>query len=269
MHIFVISLKDSKSRRDRINGRLAELGLRAEVFDAIDARSTPDAKLEYSKIRRRLFYGKGMTAGEVGCARSHLAVCAEIVRRGLECALILEDDALLLDDLPQALRVIEGLRERWDIIRFLGKPKHVRRSRIVRHLEGELTLRRLYGTPAGAYGYVVNKQAAERLLHLGRALWAPIDVMHGQVWRHRLRAFCVAPSPILPDFDVESTIGESRFEKSRKLVGIERLYFPLTRLAFKISEMLMKQIFYFGAVAADYLESKSIKPKKENDAVVN
>lgn len=269
MKVFVISLQDSHDRRARILSRISKLGMEAEVFDAIDARSTPDAKLEYSKIRRRLFYGKGMTAGEVGCARSHLAVCAEIVRRGLECALILEDDALLLDDLPQALRVLEGLRERWDIIRFLGKPKHVRRSRIVRHLEDELTLRRLYGTPAGAYGYVVNKQAAERLLHLGRALWAPIDVMHGQVWRHRLRVFCVAPSPILPDFDVESTIGESRFEKSRKLVGIERLYFPLTRLVFKVSEMLMKQVFYFGAVLADYLERERVKQKKENDVIIS
>ena len=97
MHIFVISLQTSVDRRRRILDRLAELGLTAEIFWGIDGRKLPPSERRYAGRLRRLLYGKDLTDGEIGCAQSHFAVCAEIAARGLECAMVLEDDAILAD----------------------------------------------------------------------------------------------------------------------------------------------------------------------------
>lgn len=91
MHIFVISLERSMERRSALYARLRSLGLSAEIFSAIDGASLTPDQAHYDGRRRRLLYGKDMTSGEIGCARSHVAVCTEIVRRNLSGAIVLEN----------------------------------------------------------------------------------------------------------------------------------------------------------------------------------
>ena len=48
---------------------------------------------------------------------SHAEAYAEIARRGLPCALVLEDDAVLHKDLPSILRKLEsGILEQGDVV---------------------------------------------------------------------------------------------------------------------------------------------------------
>ncbi|WP_084596419.1 glycosyltransferase family 25 protein [Elioraea tepidiphila] len=256
MHIFVINLEHSEDRRDTILSRVQALGLFAEVFTAIDGRSLDLNNCNYDGRKRRLFYGKDMTPGEIGCAQSHLAVYREIVRRDLPYALVLEDDAVLVDSLPYALQSLEKSAEPWDLVRFLGKPKDLKRMRPVSQLSDGLALTRIYGTPGGAYGYVLSKKAAGRMADCSAAGWMPIDTLHGQVWCHGLRVRGLVPPPVLPDLDAPSTIGEQRFSKSRRLHGLERAAFPFTRFGFKLFDAAAKTLTYRLGLVHDYLGAR-------------
>lgn len=256
MHTFVISLDRSLERRSVIMARLKEIGLQAEVFRGIDGAALSGEALRYRGRVRRLLYGKDMTAGEIGCARSHIELYAEIVRRQLPSALILEDDAILTEDLGAMLTALQKVSEKWDLVRFLGKTKDLKRMRPVLDLGDGRALTRIYGTPGGAYAYVVNLRAAERLAYCGSMTWMPIDTLHGQVWWHRLRVRGLLPPPVLPDHSIPSTIGDKRFSKRYSLSGWERAIFPVTRYAFKLFDAAAKQGTYWMGVVKDRIEGK-------------
>ena len=114
-------------------------------------------------------------------------------------------------------------------------------------LPGGFTLCRLFGTPGGAYGYVLSRRAAERLVRTGRVMWMPIDTHQGQTWKHGLRVRALTPPPVRFDNEVPSTIGDERFDKFRRLQGWERAAFPLTRAGFKLADAIAKHgTFWLG-----------------------
>jgi len=242
--IYIINLVYSVDRRERMLKRIAELGLTAEIFPAIDGKTLTKEQMGYSGRLRRLFYGKDLSIGEIGCARSHLAICKKIADGDHPYALVLEDDTFLADNLVDALGAIVQFADAWDIVRFLDKSKDVKRSVKIRDLGKGFCLSRIYGTPGGAYAYVLNKRAATTLVRKGSCIWMPIDTLQGQVWMHGLRVRALVPSPVIADMEIESTIGDKRFEKKHQLQGLEAIFYPLTRTMFKIFDSLVKQITF-------------------------
>jgi glycosyl transferase family 25 len=235
--IYVVSLPRCTERRRIISARLVDLRLDFSIFDATDGEKIDPAKHAlYARRRRRLFFGKDLTRGEFGCLLSHRAVYRHMVDSGIERALVLEDDAVPQESLPGVIAALMQTPVPWDIVRFLHSAKSYRKCRAVAPLCGRHALTRLRTTPGGAYGYMLNRRAAHRLLERTQTNWLPVDIVHGQVWRTGLEVFSVRPSPVLPDHDVPSTIGGERFVKGVRLTGWEKGVYPLTRAALKIYE---------------------------------
>lgn len=236
---FVITLEHSQERRNVISKRLNELEIPFKFYPGVDGRkidllSHPG----YSGWKRRMFFGRDLSNGEFGCVLAHKSIYEHILEKDIEIALVLEDDAILCDELP---RVIAALTERskdWDIVRFLGRKKNYRASRIIAQLPASHSyLARPHSMPGGAYGYVISRQAAKRLLSMMETNWLPIDTLHGVSWLNKLKTLSVVPSPVLPNDDVPSCIDEQdsnlRWDKSVTLSGWRRLIYPLTRGAWK------------------------------------
>lgn len=240
--VFVISLDRSHDRRERILARLADLGLSAEIFPAVEGVALAPEAADYAGRLRRLFFGKDLSAGEIGCAHSHRGVYKRMLEAGISVALVLEDDAILTEELPHALDALLAGPPDWDLVRFLADDKVQQRSRMLRPVGlGQWQLSRPYGTPGGAYGYLLNASAAQRLLTAAQRFWVPIDTIHGQIWSHGLRVRNLWPSPVHPDHTVESTIGASRFDKRKRVNGWERLIHPMMRGLFKVFDAATKQ----------------------------
>jgi glycosyl transferase family 25 len=235
--IFIISLKHSAERRALMTARLNELKLPHAFFDAVDgAALDPDTSPDYDGLRRRLFFGRDLTRGEIGCTLSHRAVLQKIVDENIPHALILEDDARMKDDLPGVLSALMADKN-WDMVRFLGRPKTLRDMRDIRPLCGPYSLTRAFGTPGGAYAYLVTRDAAARLLPFMQRNWQPNDMILGQTWRTGLDVYAVSPAAIWADDDIESTIGEERNRKSKdSLRGWEKIAHYPVRAAFKLWE---------------------------------
>lgn len=95
MKIFVISLKRAADRRADMETQMKKLGLSFEFFDAYDGRELSDVDPLYDAAIARERNGESLSKAQRGCAMSHRALYERIIKEGIDCALILEDDVVL------------------------------------------------------------------------------------------------------------------------------------------------------------------------------
>ncbi|HNQ04581.1 MAG TPA: glycosyltransferase family 25 protein [Thiobacillaceae bacterium] len=255
----VITLDDAQARRDAISARLRVLGIPFEFVPGVDGRKL-DTLIHpgYDSFRRGIYFGRDLSKGELGCALAHRNACRHALESGHDAILILEDDALLADDLPAVIADLLALRDKWDLVRFLGRKKNYRASRLITPLAGsQAMLARPLGTPGGAYGYLLNPRAAKRLLELTQKIWLPVDTLHGMTWHTGLATLSVVPSPILPNDDTPSCIdgqdAHRRWDKSVTLSGGWRLVYPLTRASHKLRFALLGRCMRLRTLLPDLL----------------
>jgi len=264
-HCFVITLEHSSERRKIISSRLDELKIPFEFYPGVDGRKIDLLSHQaYSKWKRRMFFGRDLSNGEFGCILAHKAIYEHIAEKNIGIALILEDDAILCDELPSVVDSLIRNRKNWDIVRFLGRKKNYRASRTIVQLPGtHNSLARPHGMPGGAYGYVISNQAAKRLLSMMEKNWLPIDTLHGVSWLTKLNTVSVVPSPVLPNDDVPSCIDEQdsnlRWDKSVSLSGWRKLIYPLTRGAWKTYCNVLVKYVWLRTLLPDIKLSRQLR----------
>lgn len=102
IQVLIISLPEATERRDKLLKRLRALCIdHVEVIDAVRgaALGKSERQAVYDDKSMRHYAGRSMTAGELGCALSHLSCYETFLASDSNWALILEDDAELPDDL--------------------------------------------------------------------------------------------------------------------------------------------------------------------------
>lgn len=263
--IYIISLSSSQERRKAIEEQLTALGLQYAFFDAIDGNqlTVKDDRI-YAAIRRRLFFGKDLTPGEIGCLLSHRELYQKMINEKIPVALILEDDAIISDHLQAVLHSLINLNISWDMIRFISSKKIYGKMRRIETLPSQdnYILGRPLGIPGGSYGYLLTLQGAQALNKNLRKTYLTIDALHGEVWRTGLSVFNVIPSPVMhPEFG-DSIIGGARFRKSRPTIFWERMLFPITRFSRKIHEFIGKQYLRSTTYALDKIYARRLANKK-------
>ena len=259
--VVVISLPSALERRAVMTERLAALGLPFRWFDAIDARGTDvGAQPIYDGRRRRLFFGRDLTGGEIGCLLSHRAVI-EQAAAGDRPLLVLEDDAILHEGTVAVLRALMADQSDWELVRFLGSPKVARsRQRRLRNLGGGFWLTRLLTTPGGAHAYLIRPEGARKLLRRLARTAFPVDTLMGQSWRTGVANLTVQPGIAVSDEAMESSIGDQRFDKRLTVSGWERVLMPLARSRWKVEENLGKHGIYWSRWPADAARRGRAKP---------
>ena len=203
--IYVISLETAQSRRAAITGRMKELGLAFSIIEAVRGADIPvDQKASLVSHRRRQHLGAPFSDGALGCLMSHRRAWERIRDGHIDAALILEDDAVLAPAALDVLPRIAALKGRFDLINL-------------HHTSGRplVDIARLSPTHAlsitryasiGAIGYVVSRDAAERLLAVSTPGIFEVDVMMNRWWEHGLKTLVLSPSVVEEDGH-GSTIG--------------------------------------------------------------
>lgn len=250
---FVISLPEATIRRAQVQKQLQTAKLDFTFFDAIDGRNF-DVRQQpsYNSRKRRLYFGRDMSGGELGCMLSHRAIYEKMLAENIDMALVLEDDAVIHEDLSDVIESLKSCPVPFDLVRFLSSPKVAKlKQRVVVPLTGQYTLNRLCTTPGGAHGYIITNAGAQKLLKHTQHYHLPIDTLMGHCWTTGLNAFIVQPGLVWQDLEQENYIGETRFDKSVQLTGFDRLIFPLTRAKHKMTESVMKRMTYARLAAQD------------------
>ena len=255
--IFIISLPRAQERRVTMAAQMNALGLPYTFVDGVDGQALdlPNHPA-YARAKRLLLCGTELTPGELGCLLSHRTVYERIGELGLPAAVVLEDDAILDALFPTVVQALCQSTVPWDMVRFLARDKTARQSRQIVPLCGPYTLNRPYGTPGGAYGYVLTAAAAARLVPFLQRNWLPVDLVQGQVWQNGLDVLSVVPSPVRYDRDVPSCIGKARLEEKCRVTGWRRVLHLFARAAWKTQMAFCKNYVWLRTWPADMADRR-------------
>ena len=168
MKIFVINLARRTERMAFMERQFVSLGIAFERIDGVDGeRLTPEERRKaVSGFRWWCSQGYKVRTGEIGCALSHRMALDKIVEEGLPSACIMEDDVTLGHGLRAALESVERF------VTDCAEPKAVLLIPC-EAAKGEGFVRIPWAQSCGCY--VVNKEAAKRLLSVTSPLTSTID----------------------------------------------------------------------------------------------
>ena len=170
---YVVSLARQPERRQAMANRLAAAGVSAGYFDAVDGR----AEVNRGRLASLVDHGPwgAFAAHDKACTLSHLAVLGAFVKTNAAFALIMEDDAVIGQDLGDWLADMSWWPSGGDVVRLerwcddrlylvMGPPKA--------HLGREV--HPLLSRHSGTAGYLVSRAGALKILAAPRPT-APID----------------------------------------------------------------------------------------------
>jgi glycosyl transferase family 25 len=228
--VFVISLPQSVARRAPLIAALTRLGIAHEVVEATDGeklvRRGEVPWSDASTFEPQPLLGRRLTAGEIGCAVSHLALWQRIAGAGAP-AIVLEDDGHVADTLPAVIARLAALRDAWDLV-LLGH-RSTRRGAEAgatpalggRPLGPRHRLVRLVEFATGAYAYAISACGAERLARFAVPIRVPADWVTGYAPAAGVRLHGVTPPCVVADVSVPSTI-PARESARQATAAVER-----------------------------------------------
>lgn len=204
MLTYVINLDRDTSRLAHMEAQTRRAGLEFERFSALDGARIPE------HLRSQFFAVDGtqhepeLTAGEIGCYASHLAVL-KCVASDLNhpYALVLEDDVALSEDLLPLIASAAVCAQQWDIIRLCNPTKSVTLS-VETLLNRELV--RYWTVPNSSAAYLISRTGAEKFLSAYEQRKLPIDEALRRPWRTGLNMLGILPPPVGTDACSTSSI---------------------------------------------------------------
>ncbi|EKV26314.1 Lipopolysaccharide core biosynthesis glycosyltransferase WadA [Caenispirillum salinarum AK4] len=238
--IYVITLPRAEHRQQAVRTQLEALDVPFTFVEGVDGAALERPPAGYRGRLRRLFYGKDLTAGEIGCFLSHRAALEQFLAEPEPYGVICEDDVTFCGDTAAVVEDIVSQGLDFDLVRMTASDK-IARSRKKWHvmdLSGRYALYRMLDLPCGGWAYLVSRQGAQRLLDASRSFWMPFDTLLAMAWHSGVDAYHLLPSPILHE-GTETLIGTGRFE-CRRPSGLAGAVYRLSRPCYKGYEALSR-----------------------------
>ncbi len=214
---FYINRDCDEGRRAFIEWHLREAEIDGKRIRAVEGLAVPGSLTHF------FFNGdtqcSQLSPAEVGVYASHLMAARIVVDRGLEHALILEDDAEFPPNFMQSLKdILAQLPAGWDFVHLCGNERFA--TKPVARLEQSRTLVRYSRVPSGAFAYLISRTGAEKFLTPSKRFW-PVDTDLRQPWRFGLRIYGVVPALVDHSDRFPSTIATgAKGERSRLRRGL-------------------------------------------------
>ena len=160
--IFVLTLSGDADRRAPLLEKLEALELSYELVFGIDGRK--GLSTEYEQLIDRegtpACAGRKLSEGEYACALSHRSIYNRIIDQGLPGGIILEDDAILMDDFAKFVRSGDFEQAPMILLDYaFGRALPFR----VRKMQSGM-LHRCANQPTMASAYSISNVTAQRLL---------------------------------------------------------------------------------------------------------
>lgn len=191
--VFVINLERNKERREFAMNQLQRLGFQPIIFPAVDGKKLNIEDLEKSGIYKDSVahekFSRSLSLGEIGCSLSHIYLYQKMVDENIDLAIILEDDAMFVDDAgDRILELLEGLPQDWDLVQMIYECKDY--STVS---PGIVRFRSKNCIPVSSAGYLINYSGAKKLLDEGYPIRYPADSYIGRSPRWSTNVYGASP----------------------------------------------------------------------------
>ena len=189
--IYVINLDRRKDRLKNIDTGLNKNKLEYERFSACDGKNIDKYKKDIEK-----YFDKDhkLTNGQIGCALSHIKIWEKILKNGTKNTLILEDDAIIPDNLLERINKLDI--KKFDLLYLQLHQiicKKIKKN-IYKPVKGDGN----WGTTA----YIINKNLIKRIIN--KKIKEPIDVHFSNFYNNNI--LLVYPNIIKPDYSSKSDL---------------------------------------------------------------
>lgn len=170
MKIYIINLEGDTERRESMESQAKRLMLDYELIPAVNGKCIPENV--FSLLKREHSYA--VTPGEIGCSLSHLTVYKALDASKDDCALVLEDDIFLPEDISLFLDEIESsIPKNIPYVYLLSKVNHYNNKSILKLANGH-SVHDVYNA-AFSHAYIINKAAARILYKKLFPVWCVAD----------------------------------------------------------------------------------------------
>ena len=239
--VLVINLDQSSDRLTFMRQQAERVGLEFERIPAVDALDVPEDLAGYfAHIQTgRLPI---IDDGAVGCYASHLKALRRFEKTDAPAALILEDDALLPDNIVRVLdELMAALPAGWGFVHLSRPPTHAFKPIAV--LPGSRRLVRHSRMPPGAAGYLISRAGSAKLLNKSILRFWAVDTDIRRPWVFGHDAYGVVPPPI-QQLPMPTTIPKLRRSARRGLPRPTR--FSWTNTPFQTPASLLFNLRQLG-----------------------
>ena len=208
----IIHLERSLERKPQVRKLKQDLPYRTKVVEAVDgSKLDNDLSKSYKPRLLRPRYPFSLRSAEVGCFQSHRKCWQEILDRGLEAALIIEDDVDIIDgEFTAAIKLAMKEIKMGDLIRLPMKPREKPRNINVKRDNISIFEPTVIGL--GTQAQIVTYDAARQLLEKTAHFDRPIDVYLQLKWKHGVRVLTLWPNGVR---ERSSSLGGSVIGKER------------------------------------------------------
>ena len=194
--VFVINLERSAHRRAFIVPYLESLGIRPQIFPAVDGRLLDRDELardgRYDDAYAHQRFSRSLTMGEIGATLSHVGVCRKIVEDGLPVAVVVEDDITFIDGVADVVRkALANAPADWEFLQLYHWCKDTYPV-----ADGVLGFNNKTCMPVGCLGYVIRQSAAKKILDTAFPVCYPADSLMGRSPRVGVKLYGTSPCVI-------------------------------------------------------------------------
>lgn len=180
---FVITLERAVERRPQRDWILANAPFACEPLNAVDgvAMTESDVAKMYQRQLYSPRYPHSLRRGEIGCFLSHRKAWQEIVDRGLDAAVILEDDVTFdPDEFRQAIDFLKACVKPDDYIQF--QVREIENACPPLAQEGKHSIVQPRPVILRTTAQLVTREAANRLLEVTQRIDRPVDTFLQMTW---------------------------------------------------------------------------------------
>lgn len=204
-HIFVINLKKSTDRREKIQEEFHSKGIDFTFFDAVDGRESNHFLYDDYELTKRLWLtsGKYPSPGELGCYASHYLLwlkCIELNHPIIIC----EDDIELNENANEIIDVVFKRITHYGFLRLESLiDEDESESSLIDNSDG-YSIKLIKNNCGGLRSYAISPLAAAKLI---KHRWClPVDCFVGANYLHGQFSYQLSPTLVIEHGKYESTI---------------------------------------------------------------
>ncbi|CAH8874653.1 unnamed protein product [Trichobilharzia szidati] len=167
--IYFINLQRRTDRRVKMEYMFDQLGMSVKRYEAVDGKNLSLEKLDELHIKQLPgytdpYHKRSLKYGEIGCFLSHYNIWNEMVSRGYQRVLILEDDLrfipAFINNLNKVVREADENVPGWDLL-YIGRKRMSKKEKRVQNTTSLVHPDYTYWT----LGYILNINGAQKLLN--------------------------------------------------------------------------------------------------------
>ncbi len=213
--IFIINLPNETTRFEFIKKQFAKIGLDVERVEGVyaDTLSSEFIATIYSPEANRKSYVRPLHKGQIACYLAHIKAWKKIIEDNLDYAIVLEDDAKIINDFNAGVEFLDNTFGKWEFVRIQANAK-LKKIFCEKNF-GDFSFVQYINTTGNTIAQAISKQAAEKMIKNLIPFGMPVDVNQQYYYKIGVRVESLRP-PIISESEIGNNSIINRFNTRNK-----------------------------------------------------